>query len=667
MPLVPRFAAPAFAALTLLAGLGCSAPTGKCEPGKSYSCYPGPEGTVGVGECRPGTFVCGAGGVQGDCTGAVVPLPELCDGHDNDCDGMTDEGVNNACGGCSPLSAAPGDACGPCGLLVCEGQEALRCVSGAINNCGACGASNVTGLNQVCTGANGCAARTGCADGGVGVACLEVPKNNCGKCGAADVANVGGRCVGDGGCQGTWACNAAGTAAVCLGGAKNNCGSCASADVPGVGDRCTLPPPACGVNVCDDVGTGTVCVAATADPDLDGLKGPCDNCPLMSNPAQVDTDGDGVGDACDNCRIVPNPSQADTDGDSLGDACDNCPNVANVSQADLDGDGIGDACDPDLDGDGKLNAADNCPRVPNPLQTDLDGDGVGDACDNCPGASNAAQTDTDGDGVGDACDNCSTVANAAQTDTDGDGVGNACDNCPAIPNPTQFDSDGDGAGDACDNCPTIANASQADFDGDGRGDVCDIVISELAACGPGGASDEFVELYNSSNAAVDISGWAIQYRSPLTTGVFAFSTKGTVPAATTIPAHGYYLFTSGGGLYTGATAADLLHGTTTIGLSDVGGHVRIGLPGISGDPADPLCSDTVGWGTAIAAEGGAAAPATTGTQSLERKANASSTITSMTTGADVSAGNNYDSNNNLADFILRPTRQPQNRTSPAEP
>ncbi|MBI5478172.1 MAG: hypothetical protein HY906_04910, partial [Deltaproteobacteria bacterium] len=57
----------------------------------------------------------------------------------------------------------------------------------------------------------------------------------------------------------------------------------------------------------------------------------------------------------------------------------------------------------------------------------------------------------------------------------------------------------------------------------------------------------------------------------------------------------------------------------------------------------------------------------TGTGSVERKANASSTAASMTTGADVSAGNNRDSDDNAADFVARPTRQPQNRLATPEP
>ncbi len=53
----------------------------------------------GVGECRPGTLVCvddGIGGKTTKCQGAQAPQAEICDGKDNDCDGVAD-GIRQEC------------------------------------------------------------------------------------------------------------------------------------------------------------------------------------------------------------------------------------------------------------------------------------------------------------------------------------------------------------------------------------------------------------------------------------------------------------------------------------------------------------------------------------------------------------------------------------------
>ncbi len=55
-------------------------------------------GTGNVGECDRGVRSC-QGGVN-VCTGDVSPVPELCNRLDDDCDGVIDEGLRNACGTC---------------------------------------------------------------------------------------------------------------------------------------------------------------------------------------------------------------------------------------------------------------------------------------------------------------------------------------------------------------------------------------------------------------------------------------------------------------------------------------------------------------------------------------------------------------------------------------
>jgi len=191
----------------------------------------------------------------------------------------------------------------------------------------------------------------------------------------------------------------------------------------------------------DSDGDGA-CNAGDEDDDGDGIADALDNCPLISNSAQIDSDRDGVGDACDQ----------DADGDGVNDGWDNCPGTPNAEQKDADEDGFGDACDDDDDGDGIADGADNCPAQANPDQADADGDRVGDRCD----------SDRDGDSVANRSDNCPQIANSIQDDLDGDGKGDACDS----------DTDGDGVANEDDNCPAVAN-QQSDADGDGLGDACD--------------------------------------------------------------------------------------------------------------------------------------------------------------------------------------------------
>ena len=63
-------------------------------------------------------------------------------------------------------------------------------------------------------------------------------------------------------------------------------------------------------------------IGVDVDPDSDGVRGVCDNCPDASNDDQTDTDRDGHGDACDNCPRRFNRSQADADSDGAGATCD---------------------------------------------------------------------------------------------------------------------------------------------------------------------------------------------------------------------------------------------------------------------------------------------------------------------------------------------------------
>ncbi len=189
-----------------------------------------------------------------------------------------------------------------------------------------------------------------------------------------------------------------------------------------------------------------------------------------------------------------------------------------------------------------------------------------------------------------------------------------------------------------------------------------VVISQLATRGNSTANDEFVEIYNPTSGAADISGWKLEYKSA--TGS-TWSTKLTVPAGTSLPAHCFYLFAAGAGYYSGPTAADLaMPASTNIGIAD-NGHIHI----INASASEV---DKVGFGSTAIDPEGSAAPnhgTTANNNSIERKASATSTAQSLAAGgSEETAGNGYDTDNNSADFILQTNgRHPHNLASPPEP
>jgi large repetitive protein len=193
-----------------------------------------------------------------------------------------------------------------------------------------------------------------------------------------------------------------------------------------------------------------------------------------------------------------------------------------------------------------------------------------------------------------------------------------------------------------------------------------VVISEIAGQGLTVNGDDYIELYNPTNAAVDITGWKLLYRTASTTSTTVnYSVLATLPNAT-IKAHGYYLVAANA-YSTSTVPADHLWGGTDISGSL--GNVRLGKADMTVDPANLTgVVDTVGYGNGRTVVETAAAPSPPGKGgSIERKARASSTAASMGVGGDDElAGNGYDSDNNSTDFLPRVERQPQNSQSPIE-
>ncbi|MDB5186506.1 MAG: Non specific extracellular endonuclease cleaving [Candidatus Saccharibacteria bacterium] len=136
----------------------------------------------------------------------------------------------------------------------------------------------------------------------------------------------------------------------------------------------------------------------------------------------------------------------------------------------------------------------------------------------------------------------------------------------------------------------------------------DVLIVELQVRSTTSADHEFVEIYNTTDSTIDISGWELQYQSSSGT---SWSQKAQLSGK--LFPHGRMLLASENYL------TDIVDSTFKSGLSDSGGHVRLASPD-SLNVGQFTVHDLIGWGTASKPEG-TKAPAPKGGESLERKVN----------------------------------------------
>jgi uncharacterized repeat protein (TIGR01451 family) len=429
------------------------------NPGGNVACNSGK-----LGVCAPGLTACSAGAIV--CNQNVQPSPESCDGLDNDCNGVVDNGNpggNVACNTGLQGVCAPGHTLCSAGAVACiqntlPGPESC---DGLDNDCNGVvdngnpggGLACATGLQGVCSvGTTACQAGSVHCNQNVqsSAETCDNLDNNCN--GSTDEGfNKGGPCT-----LGLGACAANGII-VCLGN-----GSAA----------CNAVPGAPSAEICGNA----------VDEDCDGVL---DNgCP--------DGDNDGLSDALE-LLIGSNPNDADTDDDGLLDGQEPSPGV------DSDGDGLINVLDPDSDNDGLLDGteagkdcsnpatdlskhscvpdADQGATTTNPMLKDTDGGGVNDGAEDANlngkidpgetdptaghGADDSTVVDSDGDGLSDKLE-IFLGSNPNDADTDDDGVLDGQEPNPAL------DGDGDGLIDLLD--PDSDNDGL--FDGTEMGKNC---------------------------------------------------------------------------------------------------------------------------------------------------------------------------------------------------
>ncbi|APR87236.1 Tryptophan synthase alpha chain [Minicystis rosea] len=279
-----------------------------CTPGTTASCYSGPPGTEGVGNCVAGTKTCNDDGTgYGPCVGEVLPQPESCyTREDDDCNGQKNEGGDGCV--CTPYATA---SCydGPAGT---EGVGACHAGTKTCNDLGTVWGPCVgevlpqaetcnTPVDDDCNGQIN--------ESGVGCSCVP---NTTASCYSGPAGTIG---VGP--CQaGTQTCNAQGTGyGPCMGevtpqpetcatpidddcNGQTNEGGAGCVCLPNATTSCYSGPPGTqGVGICK-AGTQTCNAMGTANGACTGEVTPqAESC---NTTADDNCDGQ-VNEGCGDC------------------------------------------------------------------------------------------------------------------------------------------------------------------------------------------------------------------------------------------------------------------------------------------------------------------------------------------------------------------------------